>query len=117
MRRSIHRLLAVVILALLGAPLAVHVVVHDLDQNHHEYSTPSHTSDAEHSDHEHPIVSSATLQVPTLANTQGTREAILSATPAARSGGVSHERDFVALGALRIDDDIGLHSFLSTFLI
>jgi len=117
MRRPTHRFLAVVILALLGAPLAVHVVVHDLHQDHHEDSTPSHPSDAEHSDHEHPVVSSATLEVPTLANTRGTCEGILSATPAARSDCFSHERNLFALGALRIDDDIGLHSFLSTFLI
>lgn len=118
MRRSTLRLFAVVILVLVGAPLAMHVVVHDLRQDHHhDESTQSYAKDEDHSEHEHPIVSSATSRVLTPGSTLGPSVGMLTMSPAARSHAISGKRDLVSLGALRLDDDIGLQSFLSTFLI
>jgi len=116
MRRSTVRFLAFIILALLGAPVAMHVVMHDLHE-HAGHQETAYTLDAEHGDHEHPIVSSPAPQVPGLARAALPVVAVSGATPAMRSCTARMERNVIAHGALRSDEDVGLQSLLSTFLI
>lgn len=115
MRRGASRLFAVIVLSVLGGPLALHFVVHDL---HH-----AHVLDAEafeagaHGNHEHPVVGSSQPQVRHL-----NRSLLVPATFAQQSTMVvrqilSRERNFIAFGALRLDEDVGLQPLLSTFLI
>ena len=116
MSRSTLRLFAFVVLALLGAPVAMHVVMHDLHDHHGEHAD-AYEADSGHSDHEHPIVSSPAPQLPDV-----TRVALPVATvPAAESATwttvASTDRNVLSFGALRMDDDVGLQPLLSTFLI
>jgi len=116
MSRSTLRLFAFVVLALLGAPVAMHVVMHDLHDHHGEHAD-AYEADSGHSDHEHPIVSSPAPQLPDV-----TRVALPVATvPAAASATwttvASTDRNVLSFGALRMDDDVGLQPLLSTFLI
>ncbi len=116
MPRSTTRFFAVIVLALLGAPVAMHVVLHDL-HGHHDNHADIAMVESEHADHEHPIVgasSPAALRVvraalPVVAATAP--QATIS--PAIVAG----ERNVLAHGALRIDDDVGLQPLLATFLI
>lgn len=116
MPRSTVRLFAVIVLALLGAPLAMHVVMHDLHD--HDGDRPgAYETNSDHGDHEHPIVSSAAPQVPSLARAALPVVVVPSATPSKWTGTTRMERNVIAHGALRSDDDVGLQPLLSTFLI
>ncbi len=114
--RTLLRLIAVLVLVLLGAPLVMHVVMHDLHQNHHDGETRHADENAEHSDHEHPIVTSAPLQVP-VHPAPVTSVDLETASAVSRVSLLTDERNTVAMGAVRIDEDTGLQSLLSTFLI
>jgi hypothetical protein len=115
MPRSTNRLFAFVVLALLGAPLAMHVVLHDL-QEHHHGEAQAHVGENGHGDHEHPVVSSPAPQVPSL-----TRVVLPIAVQCAMTLATwsipTADRNVVSFGALRMDDDVGLQAVLSTFLI
>lgn len=117
MKRTTARLLAVLVLALLGAPVALHVVVHDLAGHHDDHHDEVAMISALHGDHEHPVVgaaSSAAARVirATLPLADPARSQPMAAIRAANA-----DRNVVAFGALRTDDDVGLHTLLSTFLI
>jgi len=116
MRRSTLRLFAFVILALLGAPVAMHVVMHDLHDHDGDHAS-AYTTDGDHGNHEHPIVSSPAPQVPNLARAALPVVAVPDATPATWNRTTRMERNVIAHGALRCDDDVGLQPLLSTFLI
>lgn len=116
MSRSTLRIVAVIVLALLGAPVAMHVVMHDLHA-HHDGHADVFNDRSGHGDHEHPVVSSSAPPVPSLA-----RAALMMVPPpramsAASTGLANAPRNLVAFGALRIDPDVGLQPLLSTFLI
>jgi hypothetical protein len=114
--RSTARILAVVVLALLGAPLAMHVVMHDLHSHHDEHSD-AYEAESGHSDHEHPIVSSAAPQLPDATRAALPAEIVSTATAATWTSVASTDRNVLSFGALRMDDDVGLQPLLSTFLI
>ncbi len=109
MRRSTVRLFVFLVLALLGAPVAMHVLLHDLHDEHHEVAEVSH------GDHEHPVVSSAAPQVPTPAQTA--LPLIVVSPSIAWTRMTATDRNVISFGALRIDEDVGLQPLLSTFLI
>jgi len=113
------RIYAFFVLALLGAPVAMHVVMHDLHDHEGEHAN-AYTGQTGHSDHEHPVVSSPASRVPSLAR------AVLPVVAAPTTVSVVRtqiaraaraERNVVSFGALRLDDDVGLQPLLSTFLI
>jgi hypothetical protein len=117
MRRSTLRLLAVLVLALLGAPLALHVVMHDLHA-HESGHADAFSSDSAHVEHEHPIVSSPSPRVPGI--WQALRPLIPTPLPEPqmRTRAAKDARNVIAHGAiLSTDDDVGLHSLFSTYLI
>lgn len=95
----------------------MHVVMHDLHHDDHEGETGHADQNAEHSDHEHPIVPSAPLQVPVHSATVTASVDLGTAFSVSRVNLLTDERNTVALGAVRIDEDTGLQSLLSTFLI
>lgn len=116
MRRSTVRIFALLVLALLGAPVAMHVVIHDL-HDHHDAHADAVMIDTGHGDHEHPIAGSSASPMPGL-----TRAALPVVTtpavlPATWSRMATAERNVLSHGALRTDDDVGLLPLLSTFLI
>jgi hypothetical protein len=114
MARSAVRVIALLVLVLLGAPLATHVIVHDLHE-HRGASKPVSLDGGDHGDHEHPIVNApaparidrSSIVVATVAVVARVTTTIL----------VTEQRNLLSVGALRIDDDVGLQAFLSTFLI
>lgn len=116
MPRSTVRLLAFVVLALLGAPVAMHVVLHDLHAHHDEHAD-AYEADGGHSDHEHPIVSSPAPQLPDATRVALPVAIVAAATPATWTSVASTDRNVLSFGALRMDDDVGLQPLLSTFLI
>lgn len=119
MRRPTLRLLAFVVLALLGAPVAMHVVLHDL-HDHHDALVEADAAMIEHADHgehEHPIVGSPAPASLRHVRTVAPVAMILAAAPATITHRAGAERNVLSLGALRIDDDVGLQPLLSTFLI
>lgn len=115
MRRKTLQLLAVAVLMILGAPLAMHVVLHDLHGHHDEdrHQVLALSGD-EHDTHEHPVVASPSSQLPPLTQVELPIEAAPSATtpPSPQT-----ERDSLSFRALRLDDDVGLQALFSTFLI
>ena len=114
MRRSTVRLFAVLVLALLGTPVALHVVMHDLHDHHaHEDAAMIETG---HGDHEHPLIGAASPDALRLVRADLPAVA-MPAAHATPTVSPTAERNVLSLGALRIDDDVGLHSLLSTFLI
>lgn len=95
-----------------------HVVLHDLHGAAHSPGA-AHDSDQQH-DHDHPVTAKLAAQyLITLSS--------LSLTGLAPSAAAVHEflsspatvsiRNVVSPGALRSDEDVGLHSLLSTWLI
>lgn len=115
MRHANLRFIAWIVLALLGAPVAMHVVVHDL-HDHHDQPAAASLAGTER-DHEHPIVSSPAPQIPALTRI-AMPLAVAPALPTASWARLTTAiRNVVAFGALRMDDDIGLHSLHATFLI
>lgn len=114
MRPTTLRLVAFVVLALLGAPVALHLVLHDL---HHPGVQPASAclNHADPADHEHPVVSSGVQQL--RAPSRSVEPVIVNPAPASFTSSSRVERNTVAHGALRLDDDVGLQPLLSTFLI
>lgn len=102
MRRSL-RFFAVFVLALLGAPVAMHVVVHDLHDHH--------------GDHEHPVVSSPAPEVASVVGVALPIATAPAATPVTWPSIAATDRNIVSHGALRTDNDVGLQPLLATFLI
>ena len=116
MSRSTVRLFAFVVLALLGAPVAMHVVMHDL-HGHHDEHADAYEAESGHSDHEHPIVSSPAPQLPDVTRVALPVAIVPAPTPATWTSVASTDRNILSAGALRMDDDVGLQPLLSTFLI
>lgn len=116
MSRSTLRFFALIVLALLGAPVAMHVVMHDLHGHHEEVATTG-IYEATHGDHEHPIVSSSAPQVSRLTRVAVQADITPPATATNWTRITISNRNVRSLGALRMDDDVGLQSLLSTFLI
>ena len=116
MLRSTARNVVWLVLALLGAPVVMHVVIHDL-HDHHEARSEGATAEDAHGDHEHPIVGAplpnAVRVVPTVLPVQAEAD---TPSPTVTRAATS-ARNLVTVGALRMDDDVGLQSLLSTFLI
>lgn len=104
------------VLALLGAPMAMHVVMHDL---HHHHDTHAATFGPErgHGDHEHPIVSSPAPDAPRPARAAVAVTVAPAAMPAMWMRMATGDRNVLSSGALRMDHDVGLQPLLSTFLI
>lgn len=116
MSRSTVRLLAFVVLALLGAPVTMHVIMHDLHDHHDEAAMAAVAEDG-HGDHEHPIVSSSAPQFPDVTRVALPVAIAPAATPATWTSAAPTDRNVLSFGALRMDDDVGLQPLLSTFLI
>lgn len=116
MARSTVRLFAFIVLALLGAPVTMHVVMHDLHDHHGEHAD-AYEAESGHSDHEHPIVSSPAPQLPDATNVTLPVATVPAATSAIWTSVASTDRNVFSFGALRMDDDVGLQSLLSTFRI
>ena len=116
MSRSTVRFFAFVVLALLGAPVAMHVVMHDLHDHHGEHAD-TYEADSSHSDHEHPIVSSSAPQLPDVTRVALPVAIVRAATAATWTSLATTDRNVLSFGALRMDDDVGLQPLLSTFLI
>jgi hypothetical protein len=117
MRRSTVRLFAFFVLALLGAPVAMHVVTHDLHDHHDAHADAAMLEHGGHGDHEHPIVGSPAPQIPSLTRAALPIATMPAAAPATWTAMTTPERNVVSHGALRMDDDVGLQPLLSTFLI
>ena len=117
MPRSTVRFFAFAVLALLGAPVAMHVVLHDLHEHHHHEAAMAGVGETEHGDHEHPIVASPAPRVPALTLVALPAAIVPAAMPATWAGIATAERNVLSFGALRTDDDVGLQPLLSTFLI
>lgn len=115
MPRSTLRLFAFLVLALLGAPVAMHVVMHDL-HGHHDHGI-AYEAERGHGDHDHPIVSSPPPSVPSATRVALPMASTPAAMPATWTRIAKAERNVVALGALRTDTDVGLQPLLATFLI
>jgi hypothetical protein len=116
MIRSRIRTIAVLVLAMFGAPVAMHVVLHDL-HNHHEKHANAYEADSGHGDHEHPLVSSPAPQIPRLTQAELPIANAPAATAATWTRIPRTERNIVALGALRTDTDVGFQPLLATYLI
>lgn len=116
MSRSTVRFFAFLVLALLGAPVAMHVVMHDL-HGHHEEMGPATVDGGGHGDHEHPVVSAPAPEVPSLTRAALPVAAVPAATAATWTRVAAIDRNVLSFGALRMDDDVGLQPLLSTFLI
>jgi hypothetical protein len=116
MSRSTVRLFAFVVLSLLGAPVAMHVVMHDLHDHHGEHAD-AYEADSGHNDHEHPIVSSPAPQLPDVTRVALPIAIVPAATSAMWTSIATTDRNVLSFGALRMDDDVGLQPLLSTFLI
>lgn len=107
-----------IVLLLLGAPVAMHVVMHDLHDHHDARATPvPHETEDGHGDHEHPLVSSPAPQVPHLTRIELPLAVTAADLPLTWIAIARTERNVVAFGALRTDTDVGVQSLLSTFLI
>ncbi len=118
MSRSTVRLFAFVVLALLGAPVAMHVVMHDLHSHHDEHAEAYEDEDESgHGDHEHPIVASPAPQLPDATRVALPVNLVPAVTAATWTSVASTDRNVLSVGALRMDEDVGLQPLLSTFLI
>ncbi len=107
--------MAFFVLALLGAPVAMHVVMHDLHD--HDEVAPAAVAETGHGDHEHPIVFLAAPQLPDVTSVALPVAIVPAATSTTWTSVTTAERNVLSLGALRIDDDVGLQPLLSTFLV
>ena len=117
MRRSTVRLFAFFVLALLGAPVAMHVILHDLHDHHDALADAAMIERGEHGDHEHPVVGASSPQVPSLTRTALPVVATAAEIPAAWTRITTAGRNVITFGALRTDTDVGLQPLLATFLI
>jgi hypothetical protein len=113
MSRRYLRFSALLTLVLLGAPVAMHVVLHDLE--HHEAVRALDSFDElQHGTHEHPIVSSEAPQLP---RASAAPSALVTAFVTSLPRPVRRDRNVRTHGALRSDRDVGLSLLLSTFRI
>ena len=116
MRRSIVRL-TILVLALLGAPLTTHVLFHDLGDHRELHHSAVMDIEGAHGDHEHPVTPSSSPQI---ARAAVAVRLLLSASvtespePAPT---LARDRNAIAFGALRLDDDVGAQALLSIFRI
>ncbi|HET8798330.1 MAG TPA: hypothetical protein VFO89_11620 [Thermoanaerobaculia bacterium] len=110
------RLIALCVLALLGAPVAMHLILHDLHDHPASRTEPAMIGGG-HDDHEHPVVASPPPQIPSVTRAALPVIPATSVDPAAWVCRKAAGRNALSLGALRIDDDVGLQPLLSTFLI
>lgn len=117
MSRSTIRVLVIAVLALLGAPVAIHVVIHDLHGHGHAHEHETGYTQTHHGDHEHPIVSSSAPQVPSVTRAAFAVPSVPPVLPKAWTNIVRAERNVLKFGALRTDTDVGLQPLLATFLI
>lgn len=113
MHRNTARFTAFLVLALLGAPVTMHVLLHDLHDHHAEHADGAGMREGEH---EHPIVGSPAPTVPSLTRA-GLTVAAQSGASVMTARAATAERNILAFGALRIDTDVGLQPLLATFLI
>lgn len=114
MLRSVVRL-TILVLAVFGAPIATHLLIHDLVDHSH----PAHAAEleaGEHAGHEHPVTVAARPHVAASLITVPPMSALLPASPRIREG-ADGIRNIMAAGALRLDDDVGAQALLSTFRI
>jgi hypothetical protein len=116
MRRSTLRFFAFAVLAFLSAPVAMHVVMHDL-HDHHDEIAIAIVPGADHGNHEHPVVSSYAPKIPAVPRVALPVAIPLVVTPATWIRVTTADRNVVSFGAMRMDDDIGLHALHATFLI
>jgi hypothetical protein len=117
MPRSTVRILAVLVLALLGAPVAMHVVLHDLHDHYDAHEGEATIEHAGHGTHEHPVVGSSAPHIASLTHAALPLVTTPSPVPATKTAIATAARNAVSHGALRMDDDVGLQPLLSTFLI
>lgn len=117
MNRFRLRTVAVIVLVLLGAPVALHVVMHDLHHGHHDDLAIAFERQTGHGDHEHPVVSSPAPPAPSLVRVALPLEVPRTVTATTWIRIATADRNVRSFGALRMDDDIGLHSLHATFLI
>lgn len=115
MRRSSVRFFAFAIVLFLGAPVAMHVVIHDLHAGEEHHGAPDQSNPG-HGDHEHPVVSSPQLQVPILTQSFDA-PVVVDVVLAECTRVATMARSVMTHGAVRLDNDVGLQPFLSTFLI
>jgi hypothetical protein len=117
MYRPTLRVFAFFVLALLGAPVAMHVVLHDLHAHEDEHAAAV-TGAGNHNDHEHPIVSSQPPQVPSLSRAAQPVVGPSLPEPQQWIRIATDARNVIAHGAIHAtDEDVGLHSLFSTYLI
>lgn len=116
MRRSIVRL-TILVLALLGAPLATHVLIHDLGDHPEPHHSPVMDIDGAHGGHEHPVTASSSPQIARAAVTVPVLLPASMTESAEPAPTLARDRNVIAFGALRLDDDVGAQALLSTFRI
>lgn len=117
MRRSTVRFIALFVLALLGAPVTMHVVLHDLHDHHAGHADAAMIASSDHGDHEHPIVGFPAPQIPNVVRAALPIVAGPRTEPAMLARVATAERNVLSFGASRTDTDVGLQPLLSTFLI
>ena len=117
MRHPTVPIYAFFVLALLGTPVVMHVVMHDLHDHQDEHASAYTGGQSGHSDHEHPIVATSARLVPRLAGPVLPLVAAPTSVSVVRTQIARSERNVVSFGALRMADDVGLQPLLSTFLI
>jgi hypothetical protein len=90
--------------------------VHDL-HDHHDAHADAAMIEIGHGDHEHPIVGASTPVAVRIVRAD--LSAVVATAPQSivSTAVATAERNLLSLGALRIDDDVGLQPLLSTFLI
>ena len=104
-----------VILVTLGAPLVMHVVMHDLHADPHQTMDLSFASDHERGGHEHPLIASASTRMPAFVRIATTSAQIATDVSPSLARSMADLRNVIAPGA--VDDDTGLQSLLSTLLV
>ena len=117
MPRSTVRILAFFVLALLGTPVAMHIVMHDLHDHHEAAADAAMLERGGHGDHEHPMVGSPAPQSPSITRAGLPIAATPAVSPATSTRLAAAKRNALSHGAVRMDDDVGLQPLLSTFLI
>lgn len=94
----------------------LHVLVHDLREAH---GAADHLEidGAGHGDHEHPVLSSVQTSAPL--RTRFLLPAVAHVAPRVGTWNAIArlQRNVIAFGSLRLDDDVGLQILLSTLLI
>ena len=94
----------------------MHVILHDL-HDHHDAHADATMIDPGHGHHEHPIVGASPPAALHLVRAALPATAAMASQVITSPSIATAERNMLSLGALRIDDDVGLQPLLSTFLI